>query len=272
MRSASIRKFALSLLFVTSILLPFCAVARAASDTTAACFGEVAPVSLGDKDLKDGTIIVLAGKDIQQSSSPYQNIILGTICAKPAYSVKPSTDLGASGSGGSQYNVVVSGNSLVNVSLKNGEIKKGDFITTSAEKGVGMKGLKSGYVLGTALEDFSSKNKEEQKVIKVSLGVHYYNAGTSVRTNIGDILKLAALAAYEQPKLALKYIASAVVVIATIVFSFVSVGKVARLGIIALGRNPMASGKIYKGIIVNTLSSLAIIISGLVAAYAMIKF
>jgi hypothetical protein len=270
MRSNNKIKFAFLLLATSLFSLPVFGIVSAEGENNS-CFGEVAKIQLPDKDLKDGTLIALAGKDIQQSSSPYQNVILGTICNKPSYSGKPSSDLG-SGSGGNEYEVVVAGYSLVTVNTKNGNIKKGDQITSSNDKGVGMKAVKSGYVLGTALEDYSSGNKDETKTIKVSVSVHYYDTGNSIKTNIADVFKLAALAAYEQPKLALKYIASAVVVVATIIFSFVSVGKVARLGIIALGRNPLAAGKIYKGILVNTLSSLAIIISGLVAAYFMATF
>lgn len=269
MQLSRIKKLVMTFIFLTSLLIP---VTYAEGENKQQnCFGEVATISLSEKELKDGTILVLSGKDIQRSSTPYQNVILGSICADPAYETKPTTDPGT-GTGDQSYKVVLAGYSLVNVSMLNGPIKKGDLITTSSKEGVGMKALKSGYVLGSALEDFESGNRQDEKVIKVAIGVHYYNAGNSVKTNISDIFKLAALSAYEQPKLALKYLASALIVLATIIFSFLSVGKVARLGIIALGRNPLASGKIYKGIIVNTVSAIAIIISGLVAAYVIIKF
>jgi hypothetical protein len=242
----------------------------ASAEDASKSFGESSELAISG-EVKEGDIIVLSGAKLDVSSSPYQNIIVGVMSPKPAYSAKPDTDLSSSGSGSTKYPVISSGVALTNVSLKNGEVKKGDFITSSSDRGVGMKAIKSGYVLGTALEDFKASNKDDKKLIKIALNIHYYNPGASVKTNITDIFKLAALAAYEQPKLALKYLASSLVVVITIIFSFISVGKIARLGIIALGRNPMASSKIYKGIFVNGLSSVAIIISGLAAAYFMIK-
>lgn len=259
-----------SALFSISIFICSFAGTAVAEEAPSQSFGEVQNLSITG-EVKEGDIIVLSGTKLDISTNPYQNIIVGVMSPKPDYSAKPGTDLSSSGSGNTKYPVISSGVALTNISLKNGEIKKGDFITTSSDKGIGMKAIKSGYVLGTAMEDYKSANKDEKKLIKVALNIHYYNAGASVKTSITDIFKLAALASYEQPKLALKYLASTLVVLVTIIFSFISVGKIARLGIIALGRNPMASKKIYKGIFVNALSSLAIILSGLIAAYFMIK-
>lgn len=233
-------------------------------------FGEAIQISLNDKDGKDGDIIVLDGKDAAISSRPYQNVMVGAINAKPAFALKPSNS-SISSSGSSNYNVVVAGNVMVNVSTANGDIKKGDYITTSDKKGVGMKAIKSGNVLGTALEDYRNGNKEEVKKIKVALNVHYYSQGSSVTTQISDIFKLAALAAYENPKLALRYASIMLLVMFTVVFTFLSYGKVARLGIIALARNPLASGKVYKGILINGLVSLIIVGAGIVGCFLVVK-
>jgi hypothetical protein len=261
----------LSLAFLLALTLPYFTLIAHAEDAPSQAFGVVMNVNLNDKDIKEGDIVVLSGKDPLLSNSPYQNIILGVISPNPAYTAKPTTDISVNSNGGSSYKVIISGNALVNVNGKNGAIKKGDLLTTSSDKAVGFKAVKSGYVLGSALEDYSPGNQDEVKKILVAVNVHYYDTGSSIKTKITDIFKLAALAAYEQPRLALKYIASSLVIIVTIVFSFISVGKIARLGIIALGRNPMASGKIYKGILVNTISSVAIIASGLMASYFLLK-
>lgn len=50
----------------------------------------------------------------------------------------------------------------------NGHVKKGDFITSSTEPGVGVKATKSGMVVGVVLEDSDIKEKEVQ-LVKVRL-------------------------------------------------------------------------------------------------------
>jgi hypothetical protein len=237
-----------------------------------AAFGEVGELSIKDGDAKEGDIIVSNGSELSLSTNPYQNVMVGTVVDKPAATVKPGTLPANGGAGGAKKTVILSGVALVNVTTKGGDIRKGDWITSSDIKGVGMKALRSGYVLGSSMDDYSNKNHEEVKKIRVSINVHYLSTGTSIRTKIGDIIKLAALAAYENPKVALKYVTAIIVSLGAIIFTFFSFGRISRLGIIALGRNPLASKKIYKGILINAGSSLAIIVGGMVVAFLVLKF
>jgi hypothetical protein len=50
--------------------------------------------------------------------------------------------------------VAIGGRARVNVSPMGGQIKKGDFITSSNSPGLGAKATRSGYVVGLALEDY----------------------------------------------------------------------------------------------------------------------
>lgn len=50
----------------------------------------------------------------------------------------------------------------------NGHVKKGDFITSSGEAGVGVKATKSGMVVGLVIEDSDTRKKEVQ-LVKVRL-------------------------------------------------------------------------------------------------------
>jgi hypothetical protein len=268
----------LTLFFFATLLLPFLLGVSHAQEAQEnkdgnGSFGFMSSLSVKSSDAKEGDIVILSGRELEISSGPYQNVMVGVVCPKPSYSIKPTSDplnLGAV-SGGTSYNVITSGNVLVNVSGKNGNIKKGDLITSSEVKGTGMKAIKTGYVLGTALEDFTAKEKEEVKKIMVALNVHYASSGGSITTRISDLFKLAALAAYENPKLALKYIATTLMAMFTIFFTFISYGRVARLGIIALGRNPLGSKKIMKGVVINGLISIAIIAGGVAASYVITK-
>lgn len=55
----------------------------------------------------------------------------------------------------------------VKYSDKNGPIKKGDPITTSSLRGVGMKAIKSGMILGIAIEDAN------EELVKIRISVQY---------------------------------------------------------------------------------------------------
>jgi hypothetical protein len=60
---------------------------------------------------------------------------------------------------------------MVRYSKENGVIHKGDWITSSSQPGVSMKSVKSGMVLGVALED----SKESSGMIRIRVLIHYLN-------------------------------------------------------------------------------------------------
>lgn len=57
----------------------------------------------------------------------------------------------------------------VKYNSENGSIKKGDYITSSSEGGVGMKASKSGIIVGVALEDAVSQSG----LIKIRIMIQY---------------------------------------------------------------------------------------------------
>jgi len=67
--------------------------------------------------------------------------------------------------------IVSYGKTLVRVTNQNGEIKKGDFITSSNRPGVGQKATEPGFVVGRALEDFN----EDEGIIPVFVNIQYLN-------------------------------------------------------------------------------------------------
>ena len=65
--------------------------------------------------------------------------------------------------------VINKGITEVKYNSENGMIKKGDPITTSSQLGVGMKAVKSGMIIGIALEDA----KKETGLIKIRISVQF---------------------------------------------------------------------------------------------------
>jgi hypothetical protein len=109
-----------------------------------------------------GEIVSLAGDGVSQitrSTKEYDSAAIGIV------STKPGNVLGEIDGTGAPVVVGLSGRVPVKVSLKNGEIKAGDYITTSDIPGVGMKAVKSGRVVGKALTSLSGDVNESGMVM-----------------------------------------------------------------------------------------------------------
>lgn len=105
-----------------------------------------------DQKTSEGDIVSLNGEGISQvskSTVAYDTRALGVI------STKPGLTLGEADGTGRPVIVGLSGRVPVKVSTKNGDIKPGDYITTSDIPGVGMKATEAGRVIGKALTGLS---------------------------------------------------------------------------------------------------------------------
>jgi F0F1-type ATP synthase membrane subunit c/vacuolar-type H+-ATPase subunit K len=223
-------------------------------------------LSIVDKDVPNGSIIAFSDKGYILNNIPYNPLIVGISASKPAVVLGEQSD--------STYPVVSSGNTLMRVSGEGGAIKPGDLITGSSKPGLGMKATHTGYVIGSALEDFTPKNKDDTSTIAVTLNIHFYTTSTGtggISNNLFDIFSIGATATYEQPTTVFKYIVAGLTVILSFVFGFYFFGRTANKGIDALGRNPLAARMIQLGIIFNVTITLAIIASGLIVAYLVLR-
>ena len=214
-------------------------------------------------DAKDGSIIVSTNGKYEVSKREYDSQMIGVVSKNAAVVFEVE--------GGNSIPVVGNGNVYILVSTANGPIKKGELITTSQKPGIGMKAVKSGYVLGSALEDFTSTNTNEVKAINVALNIRYNSFKTQASQSLFDILNLTAIATTEEPTTVFKYFLSGMILILSFVIGFFSFGRIANTGIEALGRNPLAGRMIQLGIMLNVLITIAIIASGVVMAYFVLR-
>ncbi len=90
---------------------------------------------------------------MKKSTSAYDNNLLGIITTHPG-SVIGSVD----SEGILALPVALSGRVPVKVSTENGEIKAGDYLTSSSTPGVAMKATKAGTIIGQAMAGFSGEN------------------------------------------------------------------------------------------------------------------
>jgi hypothetical protein len=216
-------------------------------------------------NIKNGDIVSFTNKGYFLSKTAYDSTVIGIVTTNPAVS------LNIKNGSKNNYPVASSGTVIVNVSTQNGTIKKGDIITTSEIPGVGMKAEKSGFVLGNAMEAFSSSNPKEIGQISVALNLHYAYSNSTSANSIKDIFNLSLNSASNSPSAFFKYLIAGIVIILSFILGFLSFGRVANTGVEALGRNPMASKMIQLGIALNVFITIAIIGAGFAMAFLIIR-
>lgn len=226
-------------------------------------FGVANYLPIAEQNVQDGAIIVSADGKYSLGRSEYDSRMVGVVSENAAVVFEIE--------GQDNKPVVANGNSYVLVSTANGPIRKGDLITSSTKPGVGMKADKSGYVVGSALEDFTSSNPNEVKKINVALNIKYVSFQNQATQNLLDILNLTAVATTEEPTTVFKYFLAGLILVISFVIGFFSFGRIANTGIEALGRNPLAGKMIQLGIMLNVIITVAIIASGVVMAYFVLR-
>lgn len=220
-------------------------------------------VPIIDKNVVDGDIITATSKGYTRSASAYDPSLFGVVNENSAGAFET-----ASGSAEpDEKPVVSSGKAYVRVSTSNGAIKKGNFITSSTAAGVGQLADKEGYMLGTALEDYSGK---QVGIILVSLNIRY-NApianGASRPLNLFQLIKTGVTAPYLSPLTSFRYLLAGLVTIIAFTLGFLFFGKVAHSGVEALGRNPLAARIIEMSVVFHIFMTIGIIGIGLAIAY-----
>jgi F0F1-type ATP synthase membrane subunit c/vacuolar-type H+-ATPase subunit K len=227
--------------------------------------GVAVTIVVNDTNVKDGDIISFSSGGYFLSKTPYDNQIAGVITENPAIAI--NTDDSSTKHPLSSLGIV-----LVNVSAEGGSIKKGDPVTSSNTPGVGMKAGHSGFVIGTAADDFSSSDPKEIGQVAVNVDPHYYAVQNQTASrSLFDIANLSTIATYEQPSVILKYVIAAIIIILSFIIGFFSFGRIANTGIEALGRNPLAGRVIQFGIFLNVAITISIILAGLAVSYLVLR-
>ncbi|MFA5166439.1 MAG: tail fiber domain-containing protein [Candidatus Paceibacterota bacterium] len=87
--------------------------------------------------------------------------------------------------------IVPFGRAKVKVGAENGEIKKGDYITSGINEGIGIKATSAGRILGMALENMGTSS---QSLIEVYINPQWSGNDLSIQTNIdGQIINNPAV-------------------------------------------------------------------------------
>ncbi len=248
----------------TTIIRPVFAQSARQDVEGAASLGVARMVDLKEKNVKDGTVITSTANGAAMATSGYDPHVMGVVSRDAAIIL--STNSGPNG-----VPIIATGRVYILVSSQGGPIKKGDLLTTSTIPGVAVKAVKDGYVLGSALEDYSNSNPKQIETIAIDLDLHYFNSKPAFPGSLSDILKIALLPTREAPSPIFKYIVAAAVTLASFILTFLSFGRTAAKGVEALGRNPAASRIIHLGIILNIGICIAITVAGLTVSFLILR-
>jgi len=223
--------------------------------------GVATGLSVNEDALEDGDILCTSGDGIKKCSGSYNSDIFGV------YAVNPAVNFDTSENVSSSRPIIRDGYVMVRVSAVNGAVKVGDYITSSATAGVGQKADKSGNVLGTALAEYSSDDRDEVGLVRVAVGIRPVIIATSARGNLVEVLRQGFLAPTLTPLASLRYLLAILIALASLILGFIYFGKTANSGVESIGRNPMAVRVITFGMILNMAFTVMVVVGGLLLAY-----
>lgn len=171
-----------------------------------------------------------------------------------------------------QVQVATSGTLQVLVSNINGTISRGDHITASPIKGVGMRASSNVRIIGIAQgnlvdtgtkQSYTDQTGKAQSVIigevPIMVNVAYYFREPD-KTIIPSAMQNVANAFAGKPVSALPIVISAAIFLITIVVVSSIVFSMIRSSIISVGRNPMSQSAVYRDVI--QLSGLVLVLLG----------
>jgi F0F1-type ATP synthase membrane subunit c/vacuolar-type H+-ATPase subunit K len=229
-----------------------------AQTTTLTDMGISIPVV--DQNVTNGDIICSDSKGYELCRNEYDSSIYGIVNSSAAAVLSipnlPNSEV-----------VVSKGETAVRVSSVNGNIKKGDLLTTSKIAGVAELASKTGYVIGTALADYSSADKTAVSLINISLNIHASTDASNTRENLVDVLRSGLSGLGSNPIAALRYILAAAMVVTSFTIGFIYFGRIAKSGVEAIGRNPLAGTRIETSVFINVIIMAVVILVGLAVAY-----
>jgi hypothetical protein len=242
-----------------------------------------------DNPLQRGMIVKLNDKDntkVEPVSDKELTKMLGVVVAANDSPVTLSDENATK----QQVFVATTGRYEVLVSNQNGAVKKDDYVTVSSLAGVGMKADGSqSRILGKALESFDGKgNTVGQTTVKnsggkqvpIALGMVGVEIAVghnpieakkdSVIPGLEHIQEVAGSIAKKPITPAQLYAGMLVFILAAAIAGAILYAGI-RTSMIAIGRNPLAKSSVMRNLISVVITSVIILIIGIVAVYLILK-
>jgi hypothetical protein len=189
-----------------------------------------------------------------------------------------------------QVFVATTGRYEVLASNQNGVIKKDDYVSVSALAGIGMKATgKQSRVLGKALTNFDGKTgvvgqttvkNSAKKDVPISLGMVVVEIAVghnpieekkdSVIPGLEKVQNIAGSIANKPVTPAQLYISLLALIVTAMVSGSILYAGV-RTSMTAIGRNPLAKASVMRNLLQVVVTSIIILIIGIVAVYLVLK-
>lgn len=266
------KKLIFAVLVLLAVVLPLPTFAQ----TTGIDVAFTRPVA--DQDAITGDIVEPGNGGLIRSRTAYSTKIYGVLQENSLFIYrKIATD--------SSKPITRNGIVSVNVTTLTGDIKIGDYITSSPIPGKGQKANRPGYVLGVAMENFKTQGTKTinfegasypEGSILVALKPEFAGGvasgstsrlidqlGSQLFQNINDSEGFNRLIRY--------FIAGIVILIAFIV-GFVTFARSIPKSIEAIGRNPLARSQIQFTIMLNIALTVVSALIGIAGAFIILKF
>lgn len=163
--------------------------------------------------------------------------------------------------------VLTTGIATVRVNTSGGNIKEGDYVTSSETTGVGKKADKNGYVIGVAMQAYSANNPNDIGNIQVTLNIHPASSLSGAGSNLLQFIRKGLTVPLFEPLESLRYILAVLMVLISFTLGMIYFGRSSRAGIEAIGRNPLAKRVIQLTVFLNIALTIIIVLIGLAIAY-----
>ena len=210
----------------------------------------------------DGDVVCSTKTGAVPCSKSMDSTMIGVLVINPAVSLdreityEPNTKP-----------VIAMGKAYVRVKREDIGIKRGDLITSSATPGLGQKASQSGYILGMALEDVMFDASDQEKKVLITLNIRPAFFPATTKANLIQLVREGIEGTYTNPLSALRFILAASITLLSILLGFLYFGRIARNGVEAIGRNPLAGRMIQMAVIFNVLLTIGIMGAGVGVSY-----
>jgi len=246
------------LIFSLSIFLPN---QKVLAETPGMARGTSTSLQVINEDAKPGQIVAHKNGEFTLTKEPFDTEIFGVVVESSSLSLVDNNEDTKS------RLIMQAGEAQVLVSNSNGDVKKGDYITSSGVAGIGQKADKTGFVIGKALDDYNPADPNVPGLVWSIIEPKTAYINNNVKTNLLDAIRSGALSPLLNPVESLRYILAALIVAATFIIGFSTFGKSSGRSIEAMGRNPLAQGSIRTAMIFNMILSFGVMLIGLALAY-----
>jgi F0F1-type ATP synthase membrane subunit c/vacuolar-type H+-ATPase subunit K len=209
-----------------------------------------------------GAIVSFTNDSYALSKATYDPTVYGVVVSDQAVSLENQN-----ADEKNTYPVITTGKVFIRVTTANGPIKAGSLIASSETPGVGQLATEDGYVVATALEDYTDSDTTKIGTVYASMNLGFYSSSTTLRKNLFSNLQRTFVSPFVTPVNTLRYLIAGLAVLLGLTIGLLHFGRSTSSGIEALGRNPLARNAIFVSMLLNLLLTLAAMGAGLGIAY-----